>query len=594
MEISHQLVVDLTSQHIEMLPLPETPSFAAELGLHLYRDSNSDLQEARIIITPGPLAHVSGPGVQRLIITTHSPLTGRIVQVNLEASDAFLQACARHKLRAIHIRGRAQSPIALGLSPEPQLISVSQVEVQNGNFLFHINPQAPGDLCALYNTFSRNVAPGTGLGAAFHRHHLTGIFASPGSVESPEPSPHFTDILRLIAANPALLGEFGFTNHTPAAVYDLLAVRNIIRPPYHNLAALTCGRSLDALPECPGCPVQCHKRIGATDLPVPHYLELHAINTLLIHPNPEAFQALYQMLTAAGVDPVPLAAALPPDHPPVTAQNLQQHLSNWQRPHTRCLTIPPLQLQHMLPTTLALFTEPGGPVFQHTPTWNCELLRKPFPIPSDDLTTSIPLIVQQRHLLAAFDLLGVCPYLALAVGPEEIAQLHTRLTRSELSAAQLLAYGRRLVDQRVALNSSHSQAVDITSPIRETLPLETVEKVDRALEQYHQLRMPSSTCAKPEHIAITHPAIREIVQTMHRAHLADSQDITLAFRQHTIVTAGRRTRLAETLLQQLPANTVLIAMPTLRYRLPATALAQDHTFIAPNDSETRTLLHRIP
>jgi aldehyde:ferredoxin oxidoreductase len=322
-----------------------------------------------------------------------------------------------------------------------------------------------------------------GLGAVLGSKGLKAITVAGDGINRPAYPERFAhalgDVLRLLRASPALMGEFGLQSHGTAAFIDLARERRMT--PTRNFRAThfpeSTGVAGPALRKhtkgvaCAECPVGC-QRLRTDGVPLPHYDALSHFGALLGIADRDAILAACDACAELGLDPVSTAATLAawgeargrfPDGPDLVpaiqamvagdpeglSLGARAFCSTNQRPDldmtVKGLEIPAFDPRGAYGLALAYAVCPGGASYEHAYPIAHELLRKPVPTDRFSFAGKARMIVLAENALAAVDSLSACKLAMLGASLEEYGELLSATTGLEYPSHALEAIGERIV-----------------------------------------------------------------------------------------------------------------------------------------------------
>ncbi len=450
-----------------------------------------------LCLAAGPLAGVMAPLCGRAVIASVSPLTH--TAFDAQAGGRLALELARCGLSGVTVTGRAAEPSGLvivdgraTLRPCPALAGLSTSEVSSrlafpGEVL-RVGPAAASGaaLAAVVATRHGETLRG-GLGLSFAAKNLVYV-AVRGTRPVPVADPARLaaareDVLRLVAASPALSGGHGFARFGTAALFDL--TDSLCMTPTRNfratrfpaekkvnapaLAALFAPRRAG----CRACPVPCGK-IARDGRPLPGIDALSHLTALVDNPDPRLAVAANALCADLGLDPVSAASALAchaeiaggdirPDRLPglledmAHGRGLGRELAMGAAAHARSLgrpeaamTVKSLELPAFDPRgacglALSYAVSTRGGCAYRAFSIGHEVLRKPVATDRFSFAGKARMTAQSENALAALESLSACPFALLAASLEEYAPLLSAATGIETSAGELARVGEKVV-----------------------------------------------------------------------------------------------------------------------------------------------------
>ncbi len=536
------MLVDLDAGRSQTLPLPERVRLdylgGRGLGAHFLRSFSTSRCEALacddpdlpLIIAAGPLTGTDAPASSRCHMVSRSPLTGAVgdasvggrlgLELKHAGFDALVVTGRARRLSGIEIDDgtvRITDATALSNLPTPDVFAKLRSSRPSGA-LAATGPAAEnGCRFASVMVDTHHSAARCGLGLVAGGKNLKYIAVrGTGSVSVADPAGLATaveDILRLVNASPALMGQHGFARYGTRSLFDLMDSRRMM--PTDNFSrthfADSAGLNAHALAEryhpvrrgCPGCPVQC-KALAGDGRPLPEYEALSHFTALIGNHMPELALRANDFCACLGLDPVSAASALAchreltgceyePDQ--VLAlllgmatgqgpegqlgrelgQGAARYAEDQGRPelamHVKGLDLPAYDPRggYGLALAYAVSTQ-GGSHLRANPLSH-EVLRKPVATDRFSFSGKARIIKNAEDALAAADSLTVCRHLMLAAGLEEYARAFAAVTGLSATdgagAADLLLAGERTTYLERMLNALGGfTAVDDDLPAR--------------------------------------------------------------------------------------------------------------------------------
>ncbi len=470
-----------------------------------------------VVVAAGPLTGTGAPGTDFCHITARSPLTGAVGDASL--GGRLGAELKRAGFDALVVTGRAERlcgiEIADGedrLVPAGELAGLSVPDAFSMLRQRHAHgalavtgPAADADesgqacafatlTCDLYHLAGR-----CGMGRAFGLKHLK-FLAVRGSGEVAVADPGGLarareDILRLIAASPALMGAHGLSRFGMGALFDLMDARGMTPTDNFARTRFAAAPGLDAHAYacrhhplsrgCESCPVAC-LRLSGDGRPLPEFDAMSHFSALIGNDVLELVMRANDFCACLGMDPVSAASALA-CHREITGETLDPervlalllgmavgqgpeaaagrelslgvaHFAAGRGRPELAMTVKGLELPAMDPRgayglalAYAVATH-GGSSLRADPTSH-EVLRKPVPTDRFGFAGKARVVKLAEDASAVADSLCLCPRLLLAAGLEEYGRALSAATGLPLSGADLAAAGARIDYRERLLNA---------------------------------------------------------------------------------------------------------------------------------------------
>jgi aldehyde:ferredoxin oxidoreductase len=505
-----------------------------------------------IIWMTGPLTATPSPSSGHVAVMTRSPLTGTLGDTTL--GGEWGTQLKRAGFDGLVVRGRAEHPCGIAIQD-------GEVEIQDARGLVglrtselsaHLEPLgsfvASGPAAARGVRFASLVQNGpvtagrNGLGLALSARNLQFVAVrGTGSVPVADPAgleKACEDIQRLVAATPALLGEYGIGRYGSGALYDLMISRRMLPTANFRQTYFAGWKGVNACagiqrfkPEsvgCAGCSLLCQKAIeGGRFLPA--FEPLAHFTALLENDDLEICLDACEICAEMGMDPLSAAGTLA-----TYAESQKKRLSGeeildllyqiavghgvgvelaqgslaYASQHD-CLElsmtvkgqeIPPYDPRGAYGMALSCATSTRGACHLRAFPISHEILRKPVATDRFSFEGKARIIKIAEDACAAADSLTICKFLMLGCSLEECARSFTAVTGLETTAQDLLRVGERATYQERIFNACNGfTAQDDTLPARffeeagssgnqiEVPPLDR-EAFQKALGNYYRVR----------------------------------------------------------------------------------------------------------
>ncbi|QLA21044.1 aldehyde ferredoxin oxidoreductase C-terminal domain-containing protein [Desulfolutivibrio sulfoxidireducens] len=508
----------------ETVPHPSPSGFPGGRGLavmELFHRAHLpfDDPDMPLCLAAGPLAGTAAPLCGRAVVASVSPLTNTLLDA--QAGGRLAVELARSGLLGVSITGRALVPSGLEivdgrtmLRPCPDLAGLCTPEIFSrlafpGEVLRVGPAAASGAALAAVVVGQRGEALRGGLGLSFAAKNLVYVAihgTNPVPVADPARLGHAReDVLRLVAASPALAGGHGFARFGTAALLDLtdslcmtptrnfrdtrFAAEKMVNAP--ALARLFSPRRVG----CLACPVPCAK-IAHDGRMLPGIDALSHLTALVDNADPRLAVAATALCADLGLDPVSAASALA-CHAEITGEALfssripgllgdmahgrglgrelaggaAAYARGRGRPETamavKSLELPAFDPRGACGLALSYAVSTKGGCYLRALAIGHEVLRKPVATDRFEFAGKARMVAQSENALAALESLAACPLVFLAASLEEYAPILSAVTGVETTAGELLRIGERVVAaERMANARRGFSAADDDLPAR--------------------------------------------------------------------------------------------------------------------------------
>lgn len=464
-----------------------------------------DHPDMGIALFTGPLVATIAPTSGRAHLVSKSPLTGLVGDASVGGKLAT--QLKRAGWDGMVITGKSPYPIGIKISNDQVTFcrcdhlwgqdtqKVYKILFQNKPNLEKaslacIGPAGENGVCFASVTVDQHHAAGrTGLGLCFGVKHLKYIrVQGQGHTKIKDPKglkEAREEIIRLAAASPALMGQYGFTRLGTGAVYDLMANRRMMptdnfratrfEPAFALNAAAYSKRYAPKKHGCRGCHILC-KRIGTQGnrpFTLPEFETMSHFTALIGCQDTDLVVEVNDRCNRYGMDTisagVTLAARREITGLDFTRDSLLALLEDMAlnrgegmllnkgafayatalgRPEA-AMTVKGMELPAYDPRGaygmalgFALSTR-GGCHLRAYPISH-EIFRKPVATDRFSFSGKARIIKIAEDTNAVVDSLTACKFIFFAAGLEEYAKAYTAVTGVESSAQDLMAVGERI------------------------------------------------------------------------------------------------------------------------------------------------------
>jgi len=521
------LRVDLTRRRID-IERPDADFYARHMGgkgmggyyLRACADLEWDHPDMRISIFTGPLVATTAPTSGRAHMVSKSPLTGFVGDASVGGKLAT--RLKRAGWDGMVISGRSDVPVGLEIHDD-------QVTIESAAHLWgldieavhqSLNPGKAGLACigpAAENgvrfaslTVDRHHAAGrAGLGLSLAAKKLKYIMVSgsgrirvsnlQGLKRARE------EILRLTAASPALMGQFGFTCLGTGAVYDLMDNRrmmptdNFRRTRFEHAARLNAAAYAKAFTPrkygCRGCHILCKKigQKGGHPISIPEFETMSHFTALIGSMDMDLVVEANQRCNRYGMDTISAAATLACRREisgqDFTAQGLLALLDDMAlgrgegrllghgaagyaremaRPEcamaVKGLELPAYDPRGAYGMALGYAVSTRGGCHLRAYPISHEIFRKPVATDRFTFSGKARIVKISEDLNAMVDSLTACKFTFFAASLEEYAKAYTAVTGVAAGAQDLLYQGERIYyNERIInyINGADSRQDDL-------------------------------------------------------------------------------------------------------------------------------------
>lgn len=476
-----------------------------------------------LCIFTGPLAGTVSPTSGRAHMVSKSPLTGLVGDASV--GGKFATRLKNAGFDGIIIKGK--SPVPVGLIIEDGQVSIreagplwgretSEVHLQltpGKASLACIGPAAENGVRFASVTVDRHFSAGrTGLGASLGEKKLKYILVNgTGHTRVRSKKKLKTareDILRLTAASPALMGQFGFTCLGTGAVYDLMDNRrmmptnNFLQTCFTHASELNAGMYQSLYKPtshgCLGCHIRCKKlgTLKGKSFSMPEFETMSHFTALIGSQNIDLVIAANDLCNRLGMDTISAASTLAcrreikggeytPDHVLSLLKDIAlcrgegkdlsfgaaAYAEKMGRPDT-AMAVKKLELPAYDPRGaygMALgyaFSTRGGCHLRAYPISH-EIFRKPVATDRFSFSGKARIIKISEDLNAVIDSLTACKFTFFAAGLEEYAAVFEAVTGLETTGQALSEKGERIYYNERMINAANGfNAADDDLPDR--------------------------------------------------------------------------------------------------------------------------------
>ena len=471
-----------------------------------------------LLLFTGPLVNTLSPTSGRMTIMSRSPLTGTVGDSSVGGSLG--SALKRANLDGLIITG--QSPTLCGIEIDQDTIEIKPADhlaglptdqvatrLQGRGASAIIGPAAENGVRYANIIVDRHFAAGrNGLGLVCAAKNLKYITVKGTHTTAVHDSTTLksarAQILRLVAASPALSGDFGISRFGTGALYDLMDARammptdNFRKTRFPEAARLNAHayrqRYQPHSSGCRGCHVLC-KKTAADGVHLPEFETMSHFSALIGNSDIATIVEANRLCNAMGMDTISAAATLA-CHTELSGRSLTptdiittlQAIGNQtgiglalgqgaaryarRRQHPEIAMavkgqeLPAYDPRGALGMALAYALSSRGGCHLRAYPISHEILRKPVATDRFSFSGKARIIKISEDMNAVIDSLTACKFIFFAAALEEYAQAYTAVTGHQTTAQNLLTTGERIYYQERLMNAANgfSQADDDLPP----------------------------------------------------------------------------------------------------------------------------------
>lgn len=460
-----------------------------------------------LLLFTGPLVGTASPASGRMTLLSRSPLTGTVGDCSVGGTmgtrlkragwDGIVITGRSPFSCGIEIRdGNVEIRDASALAGLPTSRAFGMLEGRGGVAL--TGPAAEHGVAFANVIVDGHFAAGrNGLGLSFAAKNLKYVAAAgQGRTAVADPGElrdAVEEIRRLMAASPAIFGEFGIAEFGTSALYDLTHSRRMMptanfRGTFFPPAPGCNAPLLRALyrPKrtgCRGCPIAC-KKVAPDGTSLPEFETLSHFTALLENGDPKMAVAANRICNDLGMDTISAAATLAChaeiENVRLAAPEILSLLEGMargegpgaalgrgsaayavSRGRPECAMavkgqeLPAYDPRGALGMALAYAVSTRGGCHLRAYPIAHELLRKPVATDRMSFSGKARIVKIAEDLNAAVDSLTACKFVFFAASIEEFAKVFTAVTGVPSSAQDLLLAGERIVYRERIMNAAN-------------------------------------------------------------------------------------------------------------------------------------------
>lgn len=553
------LHVDLSSGKIRTEPLSE--QFLAShvggrgLGMALMKDYfELDPFDSRmpLIFANGPLCGTPAPASSRMTVVSRSPLTNTITDSSVGGSFPIRLKSAGYD--CVVITGKASAPVYLQIAEQTVALHDAAHLWSRGcqetdRLLEHMGCTAcigpAGEKLVRFANImigGANSAGRGGLGAVMGAKNLKAITVSGSHKATVADSAAFKkaqdDVMRLLRATPAVMGELGLGEFGTSMLVDIVGQRKMaptenFKKTFFPEARAYSGPSLKKAfgyknHGCVVCPIQC-KKILSCGRPLPEYETLSHFGALNANADAESIVKANILCNNLGMDTISAAstcaafgeargAFLSGDEilamlvaiakregdGDQLAEGSKRHCASLGKPglsmSVKGLELPAYDPRGSYGIALAYATSTRGGCHLRAYPISQEILRKPVAVDRFSFDGKARMIKIAEDNNAVVDSLCICAFAFLGASIEEYAQLLAAATGMPFTGQGLMKLGEEIILTERGYNKAlgFTQEHDFlperfyteTGSSGDGITIPPIDKVrfTRELEKYYRMR----------------------------------------------------------------------------------------------------------
>jgi aldehyde:ferredoxin oxidoreductase len=521
------LHIDATKRkyEIESLPLSVYKKYIGGKGLSGYylKDHVSaeyDSYEMPLIFFTGPLNNTISPTSGRMTIMSRSPLTGTV-------GDASVGGKLGNQIKkagydGIIVSGKSSSLIGIRISEagvefvDAALLKGATVSEMNLK-LSKIGANAVIGPAAENGVMFSNImvdghfsAGRNGLGLIMAAKQIKYIYvigndATTEVFDKNKLKEGREEVLRLVSASPALMGDLGISNFGTGALYDLMDSRRMMPTDNFRATSYRDAKRMNAWnydnlydykkKGCSGCHIQC-KKVGKNSVIMPEFETMSHFSALLENRSIETVVDANVICNDMGMDTISAAVTLGcykeisnkkltpedillllNDIAMSTGEGRELKLGSCRYAAIKSvpyasMTVKKMELPGYDPRgaygmALAYATSTRGACHLRAYPISHEILRKPVVTDRFSFSGKARIIKISEDVFAAVDSLVACKFIFFAASLEEYAKIFYGVTGIKTSGQELMKCGERIYYNERIMNAKNGfAAIDDDLPER--------------------------------------------------------------------------------------------------------------------------------
>lgn len=460
-----------------------------------------------ICLFTGPLVGTAAPTSGRMTFMSRSPLTGAVGDASVGGS--FATELKKAGYEGIVIVGRHDGLCGIEISDDRiRIVSAAPLSGATAADLAHqlkdkgasavIGPAAENGVRFANVIIDGHYAAGrTGLGLVFANKKIKYITVSgtqaPAVYDKKRLKAACADVIRLVSASPALMGEFGIARFGTGALYDLMDARSMMPTENFRKSKFPDAPFMNAVSYksrygyvrtgCRGCHIRCKKK-GKNNTIIPEFETMSHFSALVGNSDMDTVTEANRICNTYGMDTISAAATLAcyfeikqmqPKPGEILnllemigqgkniGRNLGMGAARYAKGNGRpdlAMAVKQMELPAYDPRgaygmALAYAVSTRGGCHLRAYPISHEILRKPVPTNRFTFEGKARIIKTQEDINAAADSLTACKFIFFAATLEEYARIFTAVTGVDLSGQDLLKAGERICYNERIMNAKN-------------------------------------------------------------------------------------------------------------------------------------------
>ncbi len=460
-----------------------------------------------VCLFTGPLVGTAAPTSGRMTFMSRSPLTGAMGDASVGGS--FATELKKAGYDGLIIVGRHDTLCGIEIADERiRIVSAAALSGATAADLAHqlkdkgasavIGPAAENGVRFANVIIDGHYAAGrTGLGLIFANKNIKYITVSgtnaPSVYDKTRLKAACADVIRLVSASPALMGEFGIARFGTGALYDLMDARSMMptenfrKSKFENAPVMNAvsykNRYGYVRTGCRGCHIRCKKK-GNNNTIMPEFETMSHFSALVDNTDMDTVTEANRICNTYGMDTISAASTLACYYEirqtrPEPGEILQllemigqgkgigrdlgmgaaRYAKESGRPDlamaVKQMELPAYDPRGAYGMALAYAVSTRGGCHLRAYPISHEILRKPVPTSRFTFEGKARIIKTQEDINAAADSLTACKFIFFAASLEEYARIFTAVTGVNLSGQDLLKAGERICYNERIMNAKN-------------------------------------------------------------------------------------------------------------------------------------------
>ena len=465
-----------------------------------------------VIFMTGPLVGTASPTSGRMCVMSKSPLTGTVGDASVGGSLGT--QIKKAGWDGVIITGKSDAPCGIEIvdgelsfhdastlvrKPTEQVFE----ELKDRGCVATTGPAADNGVRFANIMVDRSYAAGrNGLGLALAAKNLKYVAVKGnGKISVADPDllkESRTDIFRLIATSPVLMGENGVAQFGTGAIFDLIDNRHMMPTanfrethfgPAHTMNAVAYKRKYDTRRAgCKGCHILC-KKVGRDGTHVPEFETMSHFSALIENDRIDTVVEANDLCNSMGMDTISAAGVLAcraeiegiklshdqvvraltdigrgEGDGPELAGGSYRYAESKGRPEL-AMTVKKQELPAYDPRgaygmALGYATSTRGGCHLRAYPISHEILRKPVPMDRFSFEGKARIVKIAEDANAIVDSLTACKFVFFAGSLEEYSRAFTAVTGHSTTAHDLLNTGERIYYHERMMNAANGFTID--------------------------------------------------------------------------------------------------------------------------------------